>query len=69
MGLLLMERKELASKYEQIKASSETVEILCKRDQAAHLSSLGEARKKEESLKKVIGVKEECIASVRVLSY
>ncbi|XP_048334786.2 protein CROWDED NUCLEI 4 [Ziziphus jujuba] len=64
MGLLLMERKELTSKYEQIKASSETVEILSKRDQAAHLTSLAEARKKEEGLKKVIGVKEECIASL-----
>lgn len=64
MGLLILERKELTSKYEQMKASAETAEILSKRDQAKHLSSLGEARKREESLKKVIGVKEECITSV-----
>lgn len=67
MGLLILERKELTSKYEQIKASAETAEILSKRDQAKHISSLAEASKREESLKKVIGVKEECITSVSLL--
>lgn len=64
MGLLLLERKELTSKYEQIKASEETNEIMHKRDQALHLSALSEAKKREERLKKAIGVKDECIASV-----
>ncbi|XP_062101406.1 protein CROWDED NUCLEI 4 isoform X2 [Humulus lupulus] len=64
MGLLILENKELTSKYEQIKASAETAEILSKRDQASHLSALAEARKREEKLKKAIGVKEECITSI-----
>jgi len=64
MGLLLLERKELTSKYEQIKASEETTEIMHKRDQAMHLSALAEARKREERLKKAVVVKDECIASV-----
>lgn len=64
MGLLIMERKELASKYEEVKASNETTELLHKRDQAAYVSALAEARKREECLKKVVGVKEECISSV-----
>ncbi|KAF3970938.1 hypothetical protein CMV_005409 [Castanea mollissima] len=64
MGLLLLERKELTSKYEQIKASEETNEIMHKRDQALHLSALSEAKKREERLKKAIGVKDECIASL-----
>lgn len=64
MGLLLLERKELTSKYEQIKASEETTEIMHKRDQAMHLSALAEARKREEMLKKAIVVKDECIASL-----
>jgi disulfide oxidoreductase YuzD len=64
MGLLILERKELDSKYEQIKASTETVEIMRKRDQAVHLSALAEARRREDSLKKSVVVKDECIASV-----
>lgn len=64
MGLLILERKELDSKYEQIKASVETTEIMHKRDQALRLSALAEARRREESLKKAVGVKDECIASV-----
>lgn len=65
MGLLILERKELASKYEEIKASNETAELLHKHDQAAHISALAEARKREESLKKALGVEKECLASVR----
>ena len=65
MGLLILERKELASKFEQIKASFEAAEVAHKRDQAAHLSAIAEARKREESLKKAVGVEKECIISVR----
>ncbi|XP_030496317.2 protein CROWDED NUCLEI 4 [Cannabis sativa] len=64
MGLLILEKKELSSNYEQIKASAETAEILSKRDQASHMSALAEARKREDKLKKAIGVKEECITSI-----
>lgn len=67
MGLLLLERKELTSKYEQLKASTESSDFLHKRDLAVHLSALAESRKREESLKKTVGVKEECIASVSLL--
>lgn len=68
MGLLLFEKKELACKYEQVKSSAETAEIVQKSGQAAHLSALAEARKREENLKKVLGVEKECIASVRSLA-
>ncbi|KAJ4832087.1 hypothetical protein Tsubulata_037646 [Turnera subulata] len=64
MGLLLLERKELAAKNEELKASAETAELAHKRDQAAHMSTLAEARKREESLKKALGVEKECIASM-----
>lgn len=64
MGLLILDRKELASKYEQIKASVETVELAHKRDQVVHLSALAEARKREESLKKALEVEKECLSSV-----
>ncbi|XP_012492029.1 protein CROWDED NUCLEI 4 [Gossypium raimondii] len=64
MGLLILERKELASKYEQIKASAEASEIMQMRDQAAHASALAEAKKREDGLKKSLGVEKECIASI-----
>ncbi|XWS41723.1 hypothetical protein CRYUN_Cryun17cG0107300 [Craigia yunnanensis] len=64
MGLLILERKELASKYEQIKASAEASEIMHKRDQAAHISALAEAKKREDGLKKALGVEKECISSI-----
>ncbi|XVE86950.1 hypothetical protein DITRI_Ditri18aG0076500 [Diplodiscus trichospermus] len=64
MGLLILERKELASKYEQIKASAEASDIVHKRDQAAHISALAESKKREEGLKKTLGVEKECVASI-----
>lgn len=64
MGLLILEKKEFASIFEQIKASAEATELKHKQDQAAHLSALAEARKREESLKKALGVEKECIRSV-----
>ncbi|XP_028794691.1 protein CROWDED NUCLEI 4-like, partial [Neltuma alba] len=64
MGLLILERKELASKYEQLKASTESSELFHKRDLAMQLSALAEARKREENLKKTVEVKKECIASL-----
>ncbi|OAY35651.1 protein CROWDED NUCLEI 4 isoform X2 [Manihot esculenta] len=64
MGLLILERKEFASKYEQIKASAEAAELKQKHDQAVHLLALAEARKREESLKKSLGVEKECLKSI-----
>ena len=64
MGLLLLERKEWASKYEKIKSDFESAEIVYKRDQSAHSSVLAEARKREDSLKKTLSIEKECIANV-----
>nr|KJB18078.1 hypothetical protein B456_003G033100 [Gossypium raimondii] len=64
MGLLTLEREELASKYEEIKASAEATELMHKRDQAAHISALAEAKKREDGLKKALGVEKECLASI-----
>ncbi|XP_004288287.1 PREDICTED: putative nuclear matrix constituent protein 1-like protein [Fragaria vesca subsp. vesca] len=64
MGLLILEKKRLNAEYEKLKASSETAELRYNREQAAHASALAEARKREERLKKAVGVKEECIASI-----
>ncbi|MCL7026575.1 hypothetical protein MKW94_030170 [Papaver nudicaule] len=64
MGLLLLERKDWTFKYEELKASVDTAEMKHKLDRAAHFSALAEARKKEESLKKDLGVAKECITNM-----
>lgn len=60
-----MERKEWTAKYEQVKTSADSAEALHKRNQAAHLSALSEARKREENLKKALAVEKLCVTNVR----
>ncbi|XP_020229599.1 protein CROWDED NUCLEI 4 [Cajanus cajan] len=64
MGLLILEKKELASKYDQVKALAESSELIHKRDSAMNKSALTESRKREENLKKAVSVKDTCIASL-----
>ncbi|KAJ1285551.1 hypothetical protein BS78_03G288200 [Paspalum vaginatum] len=64
LGLILLERKELTSKYEQLKASFEATEIMLKRERAAQHSALAETRKREENLKKNLGIQKECVSNL-----
>ncbi|KAI4302670.1 hypothetical protein MLD38_038390 [Melastoma candidum] len=64
MGLLILEKKEMANKAEEAKASAEAAELKYRRDQSAHAATSLESRKREESLKKALGVEKECIASL-----
>ncbi|CAD6229698.1 unnamed protein product [Miscanthus lutarioriparius] len=64
LGLILLERKELTSKYEQLKASSEATEIMLKRERASQQSALAETRKREENLKKNLAIQKECISNL-----
>lgn len=66
MGLLILERKELVSKYEQVKASSDSAEIAYKREEAKRSSALAEARKRELNLEKLLGIQKECVANVSI---
>ncbi|QHN86942.1 putative phosphomevalonate kinase [Arachis hypogaea] len=54
MGLLIMEIRELASKYKQVKTLAESSELMHKHDSAMTKSALTEARQHEESLKKTV---------------
>lgn len=64
MGLLILEKKEWVSKLDQMKATIELAELNYKREQAAHASDLAEAKKREDALKKALGIEKECVANV-----